>query len=111
MYDDQIIIIPEDKGSAVLVWSKDDYLLEASNQLSDTNVYQKCKGDPLKKVNNEIKSVLRNMFNRKEINNKVRGYLLMKKPQLGRVYLLRKIYKRTSKVPGRPVISNYRAAK
>ena len=86
MHNDQVIITRADKGSAVVVWSKDDYLLEASNQLN--NVYQKCKGDPLKKFNNEVKSVLRHMFNRKEINNKVRDYLLMNKPQLGRYYLL-----------------------
>ena len=46
------------------------------------------------------------MFNRKEINNKVRDYLITKKPQLVRFYLLPKIHKRTSNVPGRPVISN-----
>ena len=33
MCDDQIIIKPAGKGSAVVVWSKDDYLLEASNKL------------------------------------------------------------------------------
>ena len=79
--------------------------MEASKQLSDTSVYQNCEGDPLKKVNNEVKSVLRDMFNQKEINNKVRDYL-MKKPQLGRFYLLPKIHKRTPNVPGHPVISN-----
>ena len=110
MYDNQIIIKPGDKGTAVVIWRKDDYLLEASNQLSDTSVYQKCKGDPLKKVNNEIKSVLRDMFNRKEINNKVRDCLIMKKPQLGRFYLLPKIHKRKSNVPGRLVTSNNGAA-
>ena len=46
------------------------------------------------------------MFNRKEISNKVRDHRLMKNPQLGRFYLLPKIHKRTSNVPGRPVISN-----
>ena len=46
------------------------------------------------------------MLNRKEINNKVRDYLLKKKPRMGRFYLLPKIHKRTSNVPGRPVISN-----
>ena len=68
-------------------------------------VYQKCEGDPLKKVNNEIKSVLRDMFNQKEIKNKVRVYLI-EKPRLGRFYLLPKIHKRTSNVPGHPMISN-----
>ena len=38
MYDDQIIIKPADEGDAVVIWCKDDYLLEASNQLSDTSV-------------------------------------------------------------------------
>ena len=33
-------------------------------------------------------------------------YLLIKRPQLGRFYLLPKIHKRTLNVPGRPVISN-----
>ena len=84
MYDDQIIIKLGDKCSAVVVWSKDDYLFEASNQLGDTSVYQKCERDPLKKVNTEVKSVLRDKFNRKEINNKVGNYLIMKKSQLGR---------------------------
>ena len=46
------------------------------------------------------------MLNRKEINNKVRDYLIIKKPQLGRFYLLPKIHKRTSNIPGSPVISN-----
>ena len=49
---------------------------------------------------------MRDMFNRKEINNKVRDYLIMKKPQLGKFYILPKILKRTSNVPRRPVISN-----
>ena len=89
MYDDQIIIKPADKCSAVVAWSKD----EPSNQLSDYSVYQKCEGNASKKVNNEVKSVLRDMFNRKGINNNVRDYLIMKKPQLGRFYLLPKIHK------------------
>ena len=42
MYDDQITTKAADKGSAIVVWSKDDYLLEASSQLSYTNFYQKC---------------------------------------------------------------------
>ena len=33
-------------------------------------------------------------------------YLIKKKPQLGRFYLLPKIHKRTFNVPGRPEVSN-----
>ena len=106
MNDNEIIIKPADKGSAVIIWSKHDYLLEASNQLSDTNVYCKSNSNTLQKVNREIKSVLRDMFNLKEIDQKIMNYLEVKKPQLGRFCLLSKIHKQTMNVPGRPVISN-----
>ena len=39
--DDLSIIIKEaDKGSAVVVWDREDYLREANSQLSDKDVYQ-----------------------------------------------------------------------
>ena len=102
----KLIIKPADKGSAVVIWSKHDYLLEASNQLSDTNVYCKSNSNTLQKVNSEINSVLREMFNLKEIHQKIMSYLAVKKPQLGRFYLLPKLHKRTMNVPWRPVIFN-----
>ena len=92
MNDNEIIIKPVDKGSAVVIWSKHDYLLEASNQLSDKNVY--CKSDTLQKVISEIRSVLRDMFNLKEIDQKIMNYRAVKKPQFGGFYLLPKIHKR-----------------
>ena len=94
MSDDELIIKPADKGSAVVVWSKYDYLLEAKSQLNNTKVYENWNGNPLQKLNTEIKSVLRDILNRKEINKKIMDYLLIKRPQLGRFYLLPKTHKR-----------------
>ena len=54
----------------------------------------------------EIKHLLRDTLNRKEIDKKIMDYLIMKKSQLGRFYLLPKTHKRRSNVPGLPVISN-----
>ena len=87
-----------------VVWSKKDYLTEASSQLKDWTVYQKCQSAPLQKVNKEIKGILRDMLNRKEIYKKIMDYLIMKKLQLGRFYLFPKIHKWRSNVPGCPVI-------
>ena len=70
MSDDELIIKPADKGSAVVVWSNHDYLLEAKSQLHNTKVYEKWSGNPFQKVKNESKSVLRDKFNRKEIDKK-----------------------------------------
>ena len=78
----------------------------AKRQLNNTKVYEKWSGNPLQKVNTEIKSVLRDMLNRKEIDKKIMDYLLIKRPQLGGFYLLPKIHKRTSNIPGRPVVAN-----
>ena len=39
--DKSVIIKAADKGSAVVVWDRDDYLLEAEKQLSDTKTYQR----------------------------------------------------------------------
>ena len=52
MYDPSIIIIEADKGSAVVVWDREDYLREVNSQLSDKDVFREVKYDagPLMKV-------------------------------------------------------------
>ena len=104
--DKDIIIKPADKGSAIVIWNKEDYLKECNAQLENSNVYENCNQFQPKEVNKKIKSVLSKMLLRKEIDKKIMEYLIKKKPQLGRFYLLPKIHKRTFNVPGRPVISN-----
>ena len=42
MKDKHIIIKPTDKGSAIVIWDRDDYLKECKQQLSDKKVYKKC---------------------------------------------------------------------
>ena len=46
------------------------------------------------------------MLNCKEVDKKIMDYLIIKKPQLGRFYLLPKIHKRKINVPVCPVTSN-----
>ena len=99
LHDDPSIIIKEaDKGSAVVVWDREDYLREANSQLSGKDVYQevKCNAEgPLLKV---IKSVLR-IKNRGHISDKTLDYFLVNNPKLGRFYLSPKIHKRLHNVP------------
>ena len=104
--DKDIIIKPADKGSAIVIWDKEDYLKEYNAQLENSNVYEKYNQFQPKEVNKQIKSVLSKMLLRKEIDKKIMEYLIKKKTQYGRFYLLPKIHKRTFNVPGRPVISN-----
>ena len=103
LHDDPSIIIKEaDKGSAVVVWDREDYLKAANSQLSDKDVYQEVKGD----AEGPLKSVLRKTRNRGDTGDKTLDYFVANNPKLGRFYLLPKIHKRLHNVPGRQVISN-----
>ena len=105
--DDTSISIKEaDKGSGVVVWDKEDYLVEVKKQLDDKDVYQELRGDvegPLEKI---IKKVIRKLRNRGDISHETLDYFSVNNPKLGRFYLLPKIHKRFYDVSGRPVISN-----
>ena len=70
------------------------------------NVYEKVEGDPVTARNKKICKVLDNMIRKKEIDKIPADYLYIRQPQLGKFYLLPKIHKRTTSVPGRPAISN-----
>ena len=104
--DRSIVIKEADKGSGVVVWDREDYILEAINQLGDSNVYIKLDSNPsehLQKVIDDAISIIRE---RGDMDEKTLEYFLVNNPKLGRFYLLPKIHKRSNGVPGRPVISN-----
>ncbi|MEO0686886.1 MAG: hypothetical protein AAFY76_18035 [Cyanobacteria bacterium J06649_11] len=104
--DDSIVIKPADKGSAGVVWGKEDYLREVESQLGNGQVYQKCNRDPLPALQTLVSRALNSVLRKKEIDQKTLDYLMVNDPRLGRFYLLPKIHKRLYSVPGRPVISN-----
>ena len=58
---DDIIIKPADKGSAVVVMDRCDYIQEAERQLSDERFYKKLNSDPTHQFNKEITTNLKNM--------------------------------------------------
>ena len=45
--DTTIVIKGADKGSAVVVWDREDDLKEAENHLGDSETYEKCEDNPL----------------------------------------------------------------
>ena len=58
------------------VWDREDYLREVNSQLNDKDVYQEVKDDeesPLMKV---IKSILRKISNRGDINDETLDHFL-----------------------------------
>ena len=110
--DDRSIVIKKaDKGSAVVVWYRVDYVKEAQKQLKDENVYKRVNfkdQNPSELVDksNHFFRGLKTKGCITDKNLKYFTYQYKKSCNLGKLYLLLKIHKRLSEVPGRPVISN-----
>ena len=73
--------------------------------LGAIGVYQKLDNDPSTLVQRVINDAISNIEERGDIDEKTLKYFMVNNPKLGRFYLLPKIHKRLSSVPGRPVIS------
>ena len=109
--DRNVIIKIADKGSSIVVWDRLDYLTEAEKQISDSNTYKEVKlleRDQIKLV--EKSNCMFEVLKKKTVTTvKEKNYFkfnVKKATNIGKLYLLPKIHKRLSKVPGRPVISN-----
>ena len=103
--DKSIIIKGPDKGAAVIVWDREDYIKEASKQLEDKEVYMEVPNDSTALVSTIFKS-LEKIRKRGDLSQDTLNYFLVKDPKFARFYLLPKIHKLLYDVPGRPVISN-----
>ena len=102
--DKSIIIKGVDKGAALIVWEREDYLKETIKQLEEKEVYL----EEVPKISNVlVTTIFKSLAKiRKRADLSQDSYYLVKDPKSARFYLLPKIHKRLSDVPGRPVISN-----
>ena len=99
--DKSIVIKPADKGSAVVVWDREDYIKEAQKQLSDQKIYRQVKVQAddkripdLARKNNEF---ILELLKLKLVSKQEAEYLkweLLHSPQYACLFLLQKIHKR-----------------
>ena len=101
----QIVIKPADKGSAVVIQNRDDYITEGLRQLSDSNFYTETDSDLTHNHNELIHSLASKLHEQGQISDKCRNYLCIQKPKTPQLYLLPKIHKNKTPVPGRPIVS------
>ena len=93
-----------DKGAAVIVWDRDDYIKEASKKLEDKEVYLEVPNDSSALLSAIFKS-LEKIRKRGDLSQNTLTYFLVNDPKFARFYLLPKIHKRLYDVPRRPEIS------
>lgn len=110
----RLIIKPADKGSAIVILGREQYLMEVNRQLNDTQYYKKLREPIYLKTVPVIDTILTNLYRQKFINAKQRKYLKGEfEPRARRFYILPKIHKEPEKwtvpfkvPPGRPIVSD-----
>lgn len=112
--NNQIVIKPADKGSAVVILDREQYIFEVERQLNDTVYYKALKEPIFKETIPMVKNVLARLRTKKFITEKQERYLKGKpNPRERRFYILPKIHKDPKKwtvpfqiPPGRPIVSD-----
>ena len=103
--NNKIVIKPADKGSAVVILNREDYLAEGYRQLSDIQFYQKVDIDLTEQHRKEVQEFISELYTAGEIDISVSRYLTDKECRTSRLYLLPKIHKGKNPPPGRPIVS------
>ena len=98
----EIIIKPADKGSAVVVMDRCDYLKEGYKQLSNTKFYQKLEFNPTDGFRKEIYSYIDSMYAKGEIDISVHNYLYNKECRTSVFNFYPKYIKGLTQPPGDP---------
>ena len=100
-----IIIKPADKGSAIVLLNKDNYIAEGERQLQDEQFYEETHTDLTGEVIHRVNLFANNMLQRGQITEKTSSYLTTDIDRTQQLYLLPKIHKDMINPPGRPIVS------
>ena len=93
-----IVIKPADKGGAIVILNKTDYIKEGERQLANTDHYKHIEDiKPLKrKFIKEVEQSLRSLKNKEYINDDIFKILFRNNPRTSNLYLLPKIHKKNN---------------
>ena len=98
-----LVIKPADKGGAIVLMNKEDYIQEGLRQLSDPNFYREIPRDHTNKNTTEIHKFLLSMKTKKLLPDAHVNFIMPRNCRTPLFYLLPKIHKKNN--PGRPIVS------
>ena len=113
--DRNIVIFQVDKGAAVVVQNRQDYLNEACKQLNgrDENneeVYCHTTHDPTDHFVYKVRDAVREAESKGVIDSNTADYLIVDDPRPGNIYFVPKIHKPQRPPPGRPICNTIHSA-
>lgn len=109
-----IVIKPADKGSAVVILDREQYIFEANRQLEDQTYYKRLQKPIYLQTVPKVYEIVEDLHKNKFINWKQKQYLKGElEPRPRRFYMLPKIHKNPEQwtvpfriPPGRPIVSD-----
>ena len=113
--DNNIVIFEADKGAAVVIQNRGDYLNEAYKQLNgkDQNneqVYRHLPNDPTKDFQRGVKKAVRVALDAGVIDSDTANYLVVDDAQPANIYFVPKIHKQQRPPPARPICNSIKSA-
>ena len=102
--DENIIVLPADKGRATVVMDKLAYHQKAQDLLKDTNTYMPLKRDPTPKYSKQLISILQQLKDCNAISQPKYRQLYPTTAVIPKFYGLPKVHKTT--VPLRPIVAS-----
>ena len=100
-----IVIRPADKGSGIVLLSREQYIQECERQLSDQIYYQRLHMSTLDSVVTEITEIIDQYHLAGFISKSVNKWIRTPEPRVANFYILPKIHKNQENPPGRPIMS------
>ena len=101
-----IVIRPADKGGALVIQDRADYISACDSLLSDENFYKPLHYDPTQEISKKLTVLLKSLLSVFRLENLISIQDLQNRfPVAGRFYTLPKIHKPGSPPPGRPIVS------
>ena len=101
--DEDILILPADKGKATVVMNKADYDAKMLTMLRDENTYRPVKKDPTSSLERNMNSMLLSLKRSGRLPDGVYSYLRSSAGSTPQLYGLLKVHKQD--VPLRPIVS------
>ena len=102
--DKNRMVLPADKGIALVVIDTVEYIKKAKEVLEDTNTYKAIQADPTSKLKNKLISILRRVKNATGLQDNIYRKMYPTGASPPRFYGLPKIHK--NNIPLRPIVSS-----
>ena len=101
----EVIINPADKGSAIDIQDKCNYVSEGERQLQNEQFYEETQNDLTGEVIHRVNLFVNNKLQRAQITQNTSTYLTTDIDRTLQFYLLPKIHKGINNPPGRLIVS------